>query len=127
MSRGRMGKRPGAPKKRGAGPVLCVLLAGVICCWLGLVKVDRQIRAVTINRSPPLWEARGAGEELWVTVLGRQVVLDLGPVLRAGEEFLLVWETPPAPARAARGLGLLLERVARPQAEPKHSWKKGFL
>lgn len=61
MPKGRKGKGAPPPKRRGPGPALAVLLAGMVCCWLGLVKVDRQIRAVTINRSPPLWETQAAG------------------------------------------------------------------
>lgn len=127
MSKGRKGKRPVPRKKRGPGPVLAILLAGAVCCWLGLVKVDRQIRAVTINRSPPLWETRAAGDDLRVTVLGRRLTLDLAPVRRAGEELVLLLETPPAPARAARGLCAFLAELPQPQPRPRYSWKKGFL
>ena len=92
-------------KKRGPGPAAAILLAGMVCCWMGLVKVDRQIRAVTINQSPPLWERREEGDIVRVTVLGHGAAVDLGPARQAGKaiqtEAREVLETPGAPARMA--------------------------
>lgn len=123
-------KRPkkGAKKKRGPGPVLAILLAGAVSCWLGLVKVDRQIRAVTINQSPPLWETREEGETLTLTLLGHTAQLDLAPLWAAREEFCRILKTPSAPERLLRELG---ERITlpplpeyRPQASPKEKPRK---
>ena len=92
-------------KKRGPGPAAAILLAGMVCCWMRLVKVDRQIRAVTINQSPPLWERREEGDIVRVTVLGHGAAVDLGPARQAGKaiqtEAQEVLETPGAPARMA--------------------------
>ena len=93
-------------KKRGIGPVAAIFLAGAVCCWMGLVKVDRQIRAVTINQSPPLWEAREMGDTVWFTLMGRQGALDLGPAKQIGraigEEAVRILNTPSAPERMWR-------------------------
>lgn len=95
-------------KKRGRGSarVAAVLLAGAVCCWTGLVKVDRRIRAVTINQSPPLWEAREDGDLVFLTLMGHQAAFDLGPVKQAsrafGEEALRIIHTPAAPERMWR-------------------------
>ena len=108
-------KAPGAGqgrrKKRGPGPAAAIVLAAAVCCWTGLVRVDRQIRAVTINQSPPLWESREEGDLVQVTVLGHRMAVDLGPARRAGEaigaQLGEVARTPSAPARvllAVRGL-----------------------
>lgn len=98
-------RRAVSRKKRGPGPVAAILLAGMVCCWMGLVKVDRQIRAVTINQSPPLWERREEGDIVRVTVLGHGAAVDLGPARQAGKaiqtEAQEVLETPGAPARMA--------------------------
>ena len=98
-------KQPKKRRKRGPLPVLVILLAGVVSCWTGLVKVDRQIRAVTINQSPPLWERREEGDIVRVTVLGHGAAVDLGPARQAGKaiqtEAREVLETPGAPARMA--------------------------
>jgi len=119
-------RKPLAKKKRrGPGPVIAVVLAGMISCWMGLVKVDRQIRSVTINQSPPLWESREEGDVLRVILLGRKMSVDLSPVKRAGETVGELLRTPPAPARLARGVWEALERELKPK--PRHSWKKGFL
>lgn len=94
---GRKGKR-----KRGIAPA-AVVLAGAVCCWTGLVKVDRQIRAVTINQSPPLWETREEGNILRVTLLGHEAELDLGPAREVGQavgaEVAQILQTPAAPER----------------------------
>lgn len=91
---------------RGIGPVVAVMLAGAACCWMGLVKVDRQIRAVTINQSPPLWEAREEGDLVFLTIMGQSAAFDLGPVKRAGqaigEEAVQILHTPSAPERVWR-------------------------
>lgn len=91
---------------RGIGPAAAVVLAGAVCCWMGLVKVDRQIRAVTINQSPPLWETREEGDLVCLTLMGRSAELDLGPVKRLGqaigEEALRIMNTPAAPERVWR-------------------------
>lgn len=83
-----------------------VLLAGTVCCWIGLVKVDRQIRAVTINQSPPLWEAREDGDLVFLTIMGQSAAFDLGPVKRVGqaigEEAVQILNTPAAPERVWR-------------------------
>lgn len=93
-------------KKRGTWPVPAILLAGAVCCWMGLVKVDRQIRAVTINQSPPLWEAREDGDMVFLTLMGQSAAFDLGPVKRVGqaigEEALRIINTPAAPERVWR-------------------------
>lgn len=106
----RRGKRRGK-KQRGIGPVAAVVVTGAICCWTGLVRVDRQIRAVTINQSPPLWETREVGDVMEVTLLGRGIQLDLGPVRRTGralgEEAVQILHTPAAPER----LWQMAERV----------------
>lgn len=82
---------------------MAVFLTGAVCCWTGLVKVDRQIRAVTINQSPPLWEAREEGDTVFLTLLGNQGSLDLEPVRRVGrmmgEEAVRILRTPAAPER----------------------------
>ena len=91
----------GGKKKRGPGAAGAVLLAGAVCCWMGLVRVDRQIRSVTIHRSPPLWEVRAEGELRVYTVLGKSLEVDLGPVRGAAEELRMVLETPPAGVRVA--------------------------
>ena len=81
-------------------------MAGAVCCWTGLVRVDRQIRAVTINQSPPLWEAREDGDLVFLTLMGNQAALDLGPVKRLGrmigEEAVQILNTPAAPERVWR-------------------------
>ena len=117
-------RRAVSRKKRGPGPVAAILLAGMVCCWMGLVKVDRQIRAVTINHSPPPWESQAAGDEVRLTILGRRVAVDLSPLQRVQKEAALLLETPPAPVRAVLDLWAVLEKETKP---PKHSWKKGFL
>lgn len=93
-------------KKRGTGRVAAVVLAAMVCCWTGLVKVDRQIRAVTINQSPPLWEAREEGDLVFLTLMGNQGSLDLGPVKQLGqmigEEAVQIINTPAAPERVWR-------------------------
>ncbi len=102
-----MRKERGKKKRgrRGPGPVAAVLLTAAVCCWTGLVQVDRQIRAVTINQSPPLWERREEGDIVRVTVLGHGAAVDLGPARQAGKaiqtEAREVLETPGAPARMA--------------------------
>ena len=102
-----MRKERGKKKRgrRGPGPVAAVLLTAAVCCWTGLVQVDRQIRAVTINQSPPLWERREEGDIDRVTVLGHGAAVDLGPARQAGKaiqtEAREVLETPGAPARMA--------------------------
>lgn len=119
-------KRPkkGAKKKRGPGPVLAILLAGAVSCWLGLVKVDRQIRAVTINQSPPLWETREEGETLTLTLLGHTAQLDLAPLRAAGEEFCRVLKTPSAPERLLRELGERITLPPLPEYRPKEKPRK---
>ena len=121
-----MRKERGKKKRgrRGPGPVAAVLLTAAVCCWTGLVQVDRQIRAVTINHSPPLWESQAAGDEVRLTILGRRVAVDLSPLQRVQKEAALLLETPPAPVRAVLDLWAALEKETKP---PKHSWKKGFL
>lgn len=105
-----MGKKRGKRKGRGkeAGRVAAVLLAGAVCCWMGLVKVDRRIRAVTINQSPPLWEAKEEGDLIYLTLMGSQAALELGPVKRLGqaigEEAVQILNTPAAPERLWRML-----------------------
>lgn len=98
-------------KKRGIWPVLAIFLAGAVCCWMGLVKVDRQIRAVTINQSPPLWEAREDGDMVLLTLMGRQAAFDLGPVRQVCrvmvEEAVRIINTPAAPERVWRMAFLL--------------------
>lgn len=93
-------------KKRGIWPVLVIFLTGAVCCWMGLVKVDRQIRAVTINQSPPLWEAREDGDMVFLTLMGQSAAFDLGPVKQAGrifgEEAARIINTPSAPERVWR-------------------------
>ena len=102
-----MRKERGKKKRgrRGPVPVAAVLLTAAVCCWTGLVQVDRQIRAVTINQSPPLWERREEGDIVRVTVLGHGAEVDLGPARQAGKaiqtEAQEVLETPGAPARMA--------------------------
>lgn len=90
--------------RRGIAPAVAVGMA-VCCCWTGLVRVDRRIRAVTINQSPPLWEAREEGDLIRFTLLGRGAVLDLGPVRRTGRLMgaaaAEVLSTPSAPERLA--------------------------
>lgn len=100
-SRARKRKRR---RKRGPGPVIGILLLGMLSCWLGLVKVDRQIRAVTINQSPPLWETREEGEVLTLTLLGHSARVDLVPFRAAGEELSRILRTPSAPERLFLGL-----------------------
>ena len=56
MARNSPGKKRRKGKKRGPLPALAACLAGALLCWGGLSTVDRRIRAVTINQSPPLWE-----------------------------------------------------------------------
>lgn len=94
------------------GPVAAVVLAGVVCCWTGLVKVDRQIRAVTINQSPPLWETKEEGDVVRFTLLGKEAELDLGPARQAGralgEEAVQVLHTPAAPERIWRAVQAVL-------------------
>ncbi|MCI8653426.1 MAG: hypothetical protein HFF11_07025 [Angelakisella sp.] len=118
-------KQPKKRRKRGPLPVLVILLAGVVSCWTGLVKVDRQIRAVTINQSPPLWESRTQEDTLCVTLLGNRLELDLSPLRVVGEETGALIKTPPAPVRLVLELWDQLEKALDPP--PKHSWKKGFL
>ena len=103
--------RKGVPKKRGPGPVLAILLAGAVACWLGLVKVDRQIRAVTINQSPPLWETKEEGETLRLTLLGHTAQVNLSPLRAVKDEISLILQTPSAPERLFRELG---ERISLP-------------
>ena len=121
-------KKPRRRKKRGPGPVTAVVLAGMVSCWMGLVKVDRQIRAVTINQSPPLWESRGEGSRWRIIVMGEMVEVDLSPVEKAGETVMELLRTPTAPERLARGMWEALEGVLEREAEAKpradHSWKK---
>lgn len=93
-------------KKRGIAPAAAVVLAGAVCCWMGLVKVDRQIRAVTINQSPPLWEAREEGDLLFLTLMGQSAAFDLGPVKQVSRavsaEAVGILNTPAAPERVWR-------------------------
>ena len=107
-----MRKERGKKKRgrRGPGPVAAVLLTAAVCCWTGLVQVDRQIRAVTINQSPPLWERREEGDIVRVTVLGHGAAVDLFDGMQSDKgqagkaiqtEAQEVLETPGAPARMA--------------------------
>lgn len=93
-------------KKRGMGPVAAVVMAGAVCCWMGLVKVDRQIRTVTINQSPPLWEAKEEGNMIFLTLMGQSAAFDFGPVKQVGQavsvEVVRIWNTPSAPERMWR-------------------------
>lgn len=108
------GAGQGRKKKRGPGPVAAIVLAAAVCCWTGLVRVDRQIRAVTINQSPPLWESREEGDLVQVTVLGHRMAADLGPARRAGEaigaQLEEVAQTPSAPVRVLLAVRSLAER-----------------
>ncbi len=116
-------RRPqkGAPKKRGPGPVLAILLAGAVACWLGLVKVDRQIRAVTINQSPPLWETKEEGETLRLTLLGHTAQVNLSPLRAAKDEISLILQTPSAPERLFRELGERISLPPLPEYRPQET------
>ncbi len=121
-------KKPRRRKKRGPGPVIAIVLAGMVCCWMGLVKVDRQIRAVTINQSPPLWESRGEGSRLEIILLGQRMELDFSPVERMGEAVVELVETPGAPVRLMRGAWEAAERALGDETKPRpnYTWKKAF-
>lgn len=115
-------------KKRGPVPVIVILMVGAVSCWMGLVKVDRQIRAVTINQSPPLWESREEGDYWKVTLMGRPLELDISPLRRAGEVTAEVLETPSAPVRLAREIWEALENLEQwGKPKEKYSWEKGFV
>jgi hypothetical protein len=103
---GRKGKpqKRKKPGRRGPLPALALCLAGALCCLGGLSAVDRRIRAVTINQSPPLWEVEEEldreGTSVWhLTILGRETTVDLAPLQEAGREISLILRTPPAPVR----------------------------
>lgn len=98
------GRKRSLPRRRGPWPAAAILLAGAVCCWTGLVQVDRQIRSVTIQQSPPLWETRLEGDVRSFTLLGRTARVDAGPLRRAGEELRLILETPPPAVRVAQVL-----------------------
>ena len=104
MARNSPGKKRRKGKKRGPLPALAACLAGALLCWGGLSTVDRRIRAVTINQSPPLWEIQEdldqEGSAVWrLTILGRETTLDLAPLQDLGRELSLILRTPPAPVR----------------------------
>lgn len=99
--------------------MVCILLAGMTACWMGLVKVDRQIRSVTINCSPPLWETKEEGELLTVTLMGKSVTVDLSPLREMGEGLERVLQTPSAPERIWQGIRELLPRMKWPEYRPE--------
>ena len=81
------------------------------------MKVDRQIRAVTINQSPPLWETKEEGETLRLTLLGHTAQVNLSPLRAVKDEISLILQTPSAPERLFRELG---ERISLPPLPEYH-------
>ena len=97
-------KKRSKGRKRGPLPVMVLCLAGALCCLGGLSTVDRRIRAVTINQSPPLWEVEEEmdreGTSVWhLSILGRETTVDLAPLQEVGGEISLILRTPSAPVR----------------------------